>query len=1071
MAKALAATTATADLLGRSRIRRRQEQARKHYERFAECKPGETAAQTDCTPAGGGAGAARGHRKEAARSQAKAAAQIHKAVSEDFDPERPGELRYASHSLGAALAHASDRGNAGGHAGAETARLARAAADDIDRHFATVPGAGRAAKRLRAAAETAEAAAAAHGRAEEAAGGERAARRAERRKAEAPARHAWEAAEEHAAQILPGPGSAAGSIDSDYDRGAAPPSVRQAQAAAGHFAAAWGSRDPARVREAAERVRRAGALVSAEHNGRAGYEYTAAYGREMAQAAAGILKALGGTDSPRKHAERFAEGNSGITEIRNFAETPTDFSCFADEPIRPLAPREALRYFSRLVPRLGVDPDRWGERMLRHAFHLAEATEQTLLERVQKVIADTLASGEGVSAAPRSVDRILDSAGVTPRNPQYAEMVFRTNMMDSFQEGSHEQQKELAEDFPAWEGLVIKDGRERPEHRDLFDGKFYPAHVSLAEVRDKKRYNGYNCRCSSRPVYKTEWAEILSRGGGFSSFAEGSPEKFAGALAGKPCGPGQTAARSGCTPKARGKAASGTPRATTAAPRPKAGPVKPPPAPKPPKAPTPKKPAARKPAAPKPPKAPVKKPAAPKPPRGTKRTKVPDVQPPPLPERPQPPPNAQQARVIKSLHDHIARQASLSAEHKRDFQAAVTRVVGSMPPKALARLAEGVKKVHWYADMPEISKWYSSRPGKQLAEGEVIKGLYQGGSRTLHLDGWTMRKQSAEGVNEELNVHGTYAHEMTHAIDPDDKIADSPEWQAAFEAEIKPPGTKGPRLTEYATSDRYEGLAEFGRLVYGSDVPHAEIERRFPKAAAVWKAQGLWPEHASTHAEGLGDYDGPILGEAYTWGGTEEDGTRVDGWAGPEKHAEVAPVRQQRPWTCGPAFSLDVPDCRQDTSFNCGAAASQSAARYFKVGPKSEAEIADALGTTASGGTSPEQIAAAFRKWGLRVDVREGMSFPALERAVILGRLVLAPIQTGGSPATRTAEEEGHWIVVRGYDGRWVYLQDPAAGPRKVKRESFAADWHDRSAAGHHYERLGIILSGPTDLGAGQEKG
>lgn len=217
-------------------------------------------------------------------------------------------------------------------------------------------------------------------------------------------------------------------------------------------------------------------------------------------------------EQARRHHERFAERHA-------FAEVPTDLSCFA-EPIHPLAPKEALEYFLSLIPLPGIqDPGKWGDDLHRVAFTLARATEDTLLARVQEVIADRLRNGQRVSDAPRDIDAVLDEAGVSPRNPQYAEMVFRTNMMDSYQQGSHEEQKAAADDFPAWEWLGIRDGRERPRHAQHF-GRYYPADTSLAAVRDREGYDGYNCRCSSRPVYKTEWEQLQKGGAAFSSFAE-----------------------------------------------------------------------------------------------------------------------------------------------------------------------------------------------------------------------------------------------------------------------------------------------------------------------------------------------------------------------------------------------------------------------------------------------------------------------------------------------------------------------------------------------------------------------
>ena len=86
---------------------------------------------------------------------------------------------------------------------------------------------------------------------------------------------------------------------------------------------------------------------------------------------------------------------------------------------------EALRYFGGLVPKLGIDPERYGKLMERHAFTMAVASEQTLLDRVKASILKYLGTNWWDGHPPGSptgeavVSRVLDAAGVTPVNPQY----------------------------------------------------------------------------------------------------------------------------------------------------------------------------------------------------------------------------------------------------------------------------------------------------------------------------------------------------------------------------------------------------------------------------------------------------------------------------------------------------------------------------------------------------------------------------------------------------------------------------------------------------------------------------
>lgn len=197
-----------------------------------------------------------------------------------------------------------------------------------------------------------------------------------------------------------------------------------------------------------------------------------------------------GKGSKSNHAERFAE--------------PTDdpFHQFADPP--PVQrPRDALDYFRSLVPSLDGDPLRYGPLLDRHAFTLAHATDQALLEKVKRAIFAELARGE--NATP-TVQQLLDAAGVSARNPQYAEMITRTNVMDAFNQGT---QAELAdpamqEFFPAWRYDGILDTRTGDDHRPKI-GKHYPSTATFSEVRGPRVWN---CRCSPTPVSKWEMKGI-----------------------------------------------------------------------------------------------------------------------------------------------------------------------------------------------------------------------------------------------------------------------------------------------------------------------------------------------------------------------------------------------------------------------------------------------------------------------------------------------------------------------------------------------------------------------------------
>jgi hypothetical protein len=190
-----------------------------------------------------------------------------------------------------------------------------------------------------------------------------------------------------------------------------------------------------------------------------------------------------------------------------FAEIPDDPFHTFDEPVQALPPREAIAFFRRLIPSLSGDPQRYGPRLQRHAFTLAAAADQVLLERVRDAILKNLEEGE--TATP-NVQDLLDDACVSPKNPQYAELVVRTNMMDAYTTGSQAElaTPEMQEAFPVWQYAGIRDGRQGKDHEPRFD-LYFPSSATFQEVRGPRVWN---CRCCPVPIHRLQWPDLQARG-------------------------------------------------------------------------------------------------------------------------------------------------------------------------------------------------------------------------------------------------------------------------------------------------------------------------------------------------------------------------------------------------------------------------------------------------------------------------------------------------------------------------------------------------------------------------------
>lgn len=204
--------------------------------------------------------------------------------------------------------------------------------------------------------------------------------------------------------------------------------------------------------------------------------------------------------------------------LHDAIQEATDFASFGETSMQPLAPAHALEWFRRLIPGLAPNALSFQQHHDQQGFQLALTTEQTLLTRIHQLLERALETGQHIRQTPEWIDTLLDDAGVSPKNPRYAAMVFRTNLMEAYNRGSHEEMQapDVREHFPVWRYVGIKDGRQGQDHERHFD-RYYPNHVSFEEVRGPR---AYNCRCTSIPIHKNEWQRLQEQGASVETFAE-----------------------------------------------------------------------------------------------------------------------------------------------------------------------------------------------------------------------------------------------------------------------------------------------------------------------------------------------------------------------------------------------------------------------------------------------------------------------------------------------------------------------------------------------------------------------
>jgi hypothetical protein len=257
---------------------------------------------------------------------------------------------------------------------------------------------------------------------------------------------------------------------------------------------------------------------------------------------------------------------------------------------------------------------------------------------------------------------------------------------------------------------------------------------------------------------------------------------------------------------------------------------------------------------------------------------------------------------LKGVLDAGFAASNLGGRKQRSYRAAAEKATARMPERALERLASNLKRTHWVdgsagildsvvADMkaipddpqrvrevydtlarvgkaggnelpPDVVQKLNDARGDPEAERRAVReivddtvaqfdglrgpehrigGCYNAATQSTHMDGGIGTSRHA-GPKEFRMERGdsqaaVYAHEFVHAIDgPDYEISRSATWGKLWQQELV-----NDQLTGYAGTMPKEGLAEFGRLVYGGQVDLAAVEREFPGCAKFFKDHELWP--------------------------------------------------------------------------------------------------------------------------------------------------------------------------------------------------------------------------------------
>ncbi len=184
----------------------------------------------------------------------------------------------------------------------------------------------------------------------------------------------------------------------------------------------------------------------------------------------------------------------------------------------PVTPDEAVKYFSGKIPMTKEEYQALINAKYQESFYVAGLEKTQITKDVQALLTDALKNGWDYKKFKFELDRAFDNyakanweqQGATSEKltDAHAETVFRTNIMDSFNQGRKTvlEDPDVQEYFPAWMLSCILDGRTRPWHADM-DGATFLADDPIWDRITPP--NGYNCREVIVPINKYDFTSDM----------------------------------------------------------------------------------------------------------------------------------------------------------------------------------------------------------------------------------------------------------------------------------------------------------------------------------------------------------------------------------------------------------------------------------------------------------------------------------------------------------------------------------------------------------------------------------
>ena len=142
------------------------------------------------------------------------------------------------------------------------------------------------------------------------------------------------------------------------------------------------------------------------------------------------------------------------------------------------------------------------KQMQRKSFTVAKVSDKVVLDAINDKLTDALESGTTVQDFVDDIDKVFDTIGLTPLNPDHLRTVFLTNTLTGYGEGRKQVIDSLDDDeFPFRQVVTVGDDRVRDPHEEI-DG--YTAKKDDSVWTWLITPFSWRCRCGIWPVHKSE---------------------------------------------------------------------------------------------------------------------------------------------------------------------------------------------------------------------------------------------------------------------------------------------------------------------------------------------------------------------------------------------------------------------------------------------------------------------------------------------------------------------------------------------------------------------------------------